>query len=60
MKLAVLDDGCVRSRSPLDDLRRAWSQATEADRRRFLGEIAPTLSGDMALPGVSDGRPRRQ
>ena len=40
MKLAVLDDGNVRAHGPLDDLRRAWKQASVEERHRFLAEIS--------------------
>lgn len=39
MKMAVLDDGNVRAHGPLDDLRRAWKQASVEERQRFLDEI---------------------
>ena len=54
MKLAVIEDGQIRMRGPLDDLRRAWKQASPEDRRRFLEEVGQTDQG--RLDGSSASR----
>ena len=57
MKLAVLDNGSVRSRQALDDLRHAWSRASTDDRRQFVDEVVEgwrngiVATRPQALPG---------
>lgn len=51
VRAAAIAAGLVKDRTPLDDLRRAWKNASEEERQAFAGEVG---GGSQ----VSDGRPR--